>query len=272
VADDPYTSGSLSLADTLAKGIFSDPEGQMRAKALASEVGQRMAARDKLLADTGLVTIKTKEEQALADAQDAAARAGPAALNAAVPMPIPVEAPRADAPGTTGYGPQQGIVSPEAQKMHDAQIATNNAIWPVIVRSSNGTQLVEATGKGEGPSALSGGLVPGARPDPNVQRVAGGLYTGTSPTTSTVWSPGDTAGVDADARGKILQDRAKPPEPKMFGDMPYLINPDGSIRPVQGFVPKPDYRDLNGGIASSAPTARPPSPAQRHNPNSPKDR
>ena len=246
----------------------------MRAKALASEVGQRMAARDKLLADTGLVTIKTKEEQALADAQDAAARAGPAALNAAVPMPIPVEAPRADAPGTTGYGPQQGIVSPEAQKMRDAQIATNNALWPLIVRSgANPTQLIEGVGKGEGLSALSGGLVPGSRPDPNVQRVAGGLYTGTAPTTSTVWSPNDTAGVDASAREKILQDRAKPPEPKMFGDMPYLINPDGSIRPAQGFVPTPKSperaTDPQGNIIERDPTTGVWAPAKGVNPADP---
>ena len=241
----------------------------MRARALASEVGLRMASRDKAIADTGLVTIKTKEEQALADAQDAAARAGPAALNAAVPMPVPVEAPRPSL-DAGGYGPQPGVVSPEAQRMHDAQIDTNTALWPLIVRSgANPTQLIEGVGKGEGLSALSGGLVPGAKPDPNVQRVAGGLYTGTAPSTSTVWSPGDTAGVDAEARGKILQDHAKPPEPKMFGDMPYLINPDGSIRPAQGFVPKPDYRDLNGGIVQLGPNGATPVPGAAPQPKLP---
>ena len=241
----------------------------MRAKALASEVGLRMASRDKAIADTGLVTIKTREEQALADAQDAAARAGPAALNAAVPMPVPVEAPRPSL-DAGGYGPQPGVVSPEAQRMHDAQVQQNTALWPLIVRSgANPAQLIEGVGKGEGLSALSGGLVPGSTPDANTQRVAGGLYTGTSPTTSTVWSPGDTAGVDADARGKILQDRAKPPEPKMFGDMPYLINPDGSIRPAQGFVPKPDYRDLNGGIVQLGPNGATPVPGAAPQPKLP---
>ena len=99
-----------------------------------------------------------------------------------------------------GYGPQPGIVDPNVAKMRDAIIAQNNAEWPVIVRSSNGVQLVEAGSKLAGAAALEGGLVPGARVDPNVQRVAGGLYTGSAPTTSTVWSPGDTSGVDAAAR------------------------------------------------------------------------
>ena len=54
---------SLSLADTLAKSIFGDPEGQMKARALASEVGVRMASRDKLLADAGLINAKTTAEQ-----------------------------------------------------------------------------------------------------------------------------------------------------------------------------------------------------------------
>ena len=134
---------------------------------------------------------------------------------------------------------------------------------------ANPAQLIEGVGKGEGLSALSGGLVPGSTPDANTQRVAGGLYTGTAPTTSTVWSPGDTAGVDASAREKILQDRAKPPEPKMFGDMPYLINPDGSIRPAQGFVPKPDYRDLNGGIVQLGPNGATPVPGAAPMPKAP---
>jgi len=216
----------------------------MKARALAAQVGAHMAYRDKQLADAGLVTVKTREEQAFADAQDAAARAGPAALNAAVPAPAIVEAPRADAPGTTGYGPQPGIVTPEAQRMHDAQIAANNALWPIIVRSgANPVQLIEGIGKGEGLSALSGGLVPGSKPDPNVQRVAGGLYTGSAPTTSTVWSPGDIAGQQAEAGKDIAVARAKPPEPKMFGDQPYTVQlgPDGQplLTPTPGFQPAP---------------------------------
>ena len=46
----------------------------MKARALASEVGVRMASRDKLLADTGLIGAKTKTEQ---DAEAARLNAGP---------------------------------------------------------------------------------------------------------------------------------------------------------------------------------------------------
>ncbi len=270
IADNPDAGASLGLADILAKGIFGDPEGQMKARALASEVGQRMAARDKLLADTGLVNIKSREEQALADAQDAAA-AHPDALVASVPspaQPIPVEAPRANAPGNTGYGPQPGIVSPEAQatydsgvRMHDAQVATLKNLWPVIVRSGNSTQVIEALGKGEGLGALSGGLVPGAKVDPDTQRVAGGLYTGTAPSETTVWSPGDTAGVDAAARKDIAVAAAKPKEPnvKEFAGQPYIINADGSLAKAPGFTPQPTYRDVNGGVITlgQGPDGRP---------------
>jgi hypothetical protein len=139
--------------------------------------------------------------------------------------------------------------------MHDAQVATLKAAWPVIVRSGNATQIIEALGKGEGLGALSGGLVPGSKPDPNVQRVAGGLYTGSAPTTSTVWSPGDTAGQQAEAGREIAVQNAKPKEPniKEFGGQPYLINPDGSLATPQGFTPKPNFRDLNGGIVALGP-------------------
>ena len=44
VAQDPNTAASLSLADTLAKATFGDPEAQMKAKALGAEVGVRMAS------------------------------------------------------------------------------------------------------------------------------------------------------------------------------------------------------------------------------------
>lgn len=256
VASDPYTQGSLSLADTLAKGIFGDPEGQMKAKALASEVGVRMASRDKLIADTGLVNIKTREEQANADALDRAANAGPLVANAAVPMPVPVEASRANAPGTTGYGPQPGIVDAQAQRMHDAIIAQNNALWPAIVRNSNGPQLVKAGGELAGTSVLEGGLVPGSRPDPNTLRIAGGLFTGSAPTTSTVWSPGDTAGVDAAARQKIEEEAAKTVQPHdvTYRGQPGIVRLDANGNPVytgaQGTEQnpeKPDLVDLPGG-------------------------
>ena len=256
IAQDPDTAGSLSLADTLAKATFGDPEGQMKARALASEVGVRMASRDKLLADTGLVNIKTKQEQALADAQDAAAANGPTAANAAANAnALPVEAPRPSLDGG-GYGPQPGIVDPNVVKMRDAIIAQNNAEWPVIVRSSNGVQLVEAGSKLAGAAALEGGLVPGARVDPNVQRVAGGLYTGSAPTTSTVWSPGDTAGVDAAARQKIEEEAApKPFQPKdvTYRGQPGIVRLDASGNPVytgaagtETTPEKPDVHDYRG--------------------------
>ena len=105
-----------------------------------------MASRDKEIADTGLVNVKTKAEQDNQAAIAAAIAAGPSALNAATPMPILVgsggETSRADAPGTTGYGPQPAIVTPDDRttyasgvKMHDAQIQQNNTLWPVILKS-----------------------------------------------------------------------------------------------------------------------------------------
>ena len=144
--------------------------------------------------------------------------------------------------------------------MRDAIIAQNNAEWPVIVRSgANGVQLVEGVGsKLAGAAALEGGLVPGSRVDPNVQRVAGGLYTGTAPSTSTVWSPGDTAGVDAAAREKIAVDAAKPDVSKTVkGDdgQIYSIGKDASGRPTltllqggPGPVVKPPERQLISGV------------------------
>ena len=267
IAQDPSTSDSLSLADTLAKGIFGDPEAQMKAKALASEVGVRMASRDKLLADTGLISAKTTAEKNDELARESAAAAGPTALDAAVPMPVPVEAPRPSVEGG-GYGPQPGIVDPQAVRMRDAQIAQNHALWPLIVRSgANPTQLIEGVGKAEGLSALSGGLVPGSRPDPNVQRVAGGLYTGTAPSTSTVWSPGDTAGVDAAAREKILEARGAPQKPDFkeinHGLVVPTLQPDGSYKavPVTGAEPQApapptlpvhDYRGQPGIVTLDA--------------------
>ena len=56
-----------------------------------------------------------------------------------------------------------------------------------------------------------------------------------------MWSAGDTSGVDAAAREKILEARGKPQKPdiKEFGGAPYLINADGTIAPAQGFQPTP---------------------------------
>lgn len=264
VASDPYTSDSLSLADTLAKGIFGDPEGQMKARALASEVGVRMASRDKLIADTGLINIKTREEQANADALDRAERAGPLAANAAADanMPVPVEGSHLTAPGTTGYGPQPAIVDAStiaAKKMHDAIVAQNNAIWGAVVRNSNGEQLAKAPGIVAGQTVLEQGLVPGARPSGTSLRIAGGLANGSAPTTSTVWSPDDTAGVDAAARQKIAEEAAKstlPAAPKdvTYRGQPGIVRLDANGNPVYtGAIgteqnpEKPDLVDLPGG-------------------------
>jgi hypothetical protein len=276
VQDSADGGSSLSLADTLAKGIFGDPEGQMKARALAAQVAAHQAYATKLGADTGLVNVKTREEQALADAQDAAANS-PDALLAAIPSParpIPVETSRANAPGTTGYGPQPGIVTPDAQatydaavRMHDAQAETLRKLWPVIVRTGNATQVIEALGKGEGLAGLSGGLVPGAKVDPNVQRVAGGLYTGSAPTTSTVWSPGDVAGVDAEARGKILEERGKPKTPILRDINGGLVSvdPTGAVAtPVQGAEPQPkapERQVIDGAVYERDPATGKWSPA-----------
>ena len=239
IAQDPNSAESLSLADTLAKGIFGDPEGQMKARALASEVGVRMASRDKLLADTGLVQAKTKTEQ---DAEDARLRAGPLvgeAGAAAVPMPIPVEASRADAPGTTGYGPQQGIVSQHDLDVTNTLKARERALGPVLVLGDNPNATAEGINKNYGGTILSAAAANPANVSGDSLRIAGGLSTGSAPTTSTVWSEDDTSGVKAAAQQKILEARGSPQKPdvKEFSGTPYVINADGSLTAAQGFQP-----------------------------------
>ena len=249
VAQDPNTAASLSLADTLAKATFGDPEAQMKAKALGAEVGVRMASRDKLLADAGLVGAKTKTEQ---DTEAEILNAGPAigaAGAAAVPMPIPVEASRPN--DSTGYGPQPGIVSPHDQAVHDALVARERAIGPLLARGTP-DQVAKGVNENYGGTILSAAAANPAIVSGDSLRIAGGLSTGSAPTTSTVWSAGDTSGVDAAAREKILEARGTPQKPdvKEFGDKPYLINADGTIAPAQGFQPKPDKPtlvDLPGG-------------------------
>jgi hypothetical protein len=56
VRDNPDVGGRLSLADTLAKGIFGDPEQQMKARAPAAQVAAHQAYATKLGADTNLVS------------------------------------------------------------------------------------------------------------------------------------------------------------------------------------------------------------------------
>ena len=231
----------------------------MRAKALASEVGQRMAARDKLLADTGFVQAKTKTEQ---DAEDAILKAGPAigdASAAAVPMPVPVEASR---PGLDagGYGPQPGIVSPHDQAVHDTLVAREKALGPLLARGTP-EQVAQGVGKDYGGAILAAAAGNPAIVSGDSLRIAGGLYSGSAPTTSTVWSAGDTSGVDAEAREKILEARGTPQKPEFKdvggGLVLPTLQPDGTYKavPVQGAEPRPpkpdihDYRGQPGIVA-----------------------
>lgn len=238
---DSGVGDSLSLADTLAKGIFGDPEGQMKARALAAQVAAHQAYATKLGADTGLVQAKTKEE---IDAENERLRAGPlvgAAAAAAVPMPIPVEASRADAPGTTGYGPQPGIVSPRDQAIHDALVARERALGPILVRG-NPTQVAEGVGKDYGGVILASAASNPAIVSPDSLRLASLLYSGNAPTTSTVITSGDYAGVDAAAREKILTEQGKPKTPILRDINGGLVSvdPTGAVAtPVQGAEPQP---------------------------------
>ena len=191
VAQDPNTAASLSLADTLAKATFGDPEAQMKAKALGAEVGVRMASRDKLLADTGLVSAKTKTEQ---DAETARLNAGPLV-------------------GAAGAAAVPAIVDPnDAHEVavHNALVERERALGPVLVLGDNPNATAEGINKNYGGTILSAAAANPAIVSGDSLRIAGGLSTGSAPTTSTVWSAGDTSGVDAAAREKIAVDAAKP--------------------------------------------------------------
>ena len=237
IAQDPDTAGSLSLADTLAKATFGDPEGQMKARALASEVGVRMASRDKLLADAGLVGAKTKTEQ---DTEAEILNAGPAigaAGAAAVPMPVPVEASRPN--DSTGYGPQPGIVSPHDLAVHDALVARERAMGPLLARGTP-DQVAKGVNENYGGTILSAAAANPAIVSGDSLRIAGGLSTGSAPTTSTVWSAGDTSGVDAAAREKIAVENARPDVSKTVkGDdgQIYSIGKDATGAPTLTLLP-----------------------------------
>ena len=253
VAQDPNTAASLSLADTLAKATFGDPEAQMKAKALGAEVGVRMASRDKLLADTGLVSAKTKSEQ---DAEDAILNAGPAigaAGAAAVPLPVPVEASRPN--DSTGYGPQPGIVSPHDLAVHDALVARERAIGPLLARGTP-DQVAKGVNENYGGTILSAAAANPAIVSGDSLRIAGGLSTGSAPTTSTVWSAGDTSGVDAAAREKIAVEaapKAFQPKDVTYRGQPGIVRLDANGNPVytgaagtQTTPEKPDVHDWRG--------------------------
>ena len=237
IADDPNTAGSLSLADTLAKATFGDPEGQMKARALASEVGVRMASRDKLLADTGLVSAKTKTEQ---DAEAARLNAGPLV-------------------GAAGASAVPAIVDPnDAHEVavHNALVARERALGPVLVLGDNPNATAEGINKNYGGTILSAAAANPASVSGDSLRIAGGLMTGSAPTTSTVWSAGDTSGVDAAARQKILEEAApKPFQPKdvTYRGQPGIVRLDASGNPVytgaagtETTPEKPDVHDYRG--------------------------
>ena len=258
IAQDPDTGGALSLADTLAKATFGDPEGQMKARALASEVGVRMASRDKLLADTGLVQAKTRSEK---DAEDAILAAGPAigeAGAAAVPMPVPVEASRTNAPGTTGYGPQPGIVSQHDLDVHNTLVARERALGLILARGTP-DQVAKGVNENYGGTILSAAAANPAIVSGDSLRIAGGLSTGTAPSTSTVWGAGDTSGVDAAAREHILEKQAESTLPEKPHDVTYRGQPGQTYRDANGNLvytgatgtettpEKPDIIDLPGG-------------------------
>ena len=251
VQDSPI-GGSLSLADTLAKGIFGDPEGQMKARNLASQILAHQAYATKLGADTRLVSEHLTEDQR---AEAERLRAGPLigeAAAAAIPAPIPVEASRANAPGTTGYGPQPGIVSPDEASRVEKLRARERALGPILARSKP-EDIGKAVGVDYGGTILAGATANPAIVNPDSLRLASTLYTGSAPTTSTVMTTGDYAGVDAATRGKILEERAKPPPITDYRGQPGIVRYDAQGNPIytpaQGTAPdpiKPNTTEVNG--------------------------
>ena len=238
IADSPDSGASLGLADVLAKGIFGDPEGQMKARALAAQVGAHQAYAANL-------AEKTQEDQT---AEAERLRAGPLvgdAAAAAVPMPVPVDAlnpPVAGPEGWDAIGATHPVpVSQHDWDVHNSLVARERALGPILVRGTP-TQVAEGVGKDYGGTILASAANNPAIVKPDALRIAGGLYTGTAPSTSTVWDTGDTAGVDASAREKIAVDAAKPDVSKTIkGD-------DGQIYSIgKDATGKPTLSLLSGG-------------------------
>ncbi len=192
------------LADTFAKALFGDPDMAAKIALAKAHIAAQGAYTTKLGADTGLVAEKTREQKMRDDAAAAAAGAAGDAYAAQVPQPVPVEAPRPD-PGTFGdYGPQPAIVRPQDQAIYDAQVKAARAMGPLIVTSpGNPAQVAQGFSRGLGTFGVSGAT------DPNKARVAGGLAVDAQPTTTTVATAGDNAGVDAGARKDIEVEIAK---------------------------------------------------------------
>jgi hypothetical protein len=202
---DSEDGGSTSLADTLAKAFYGDPEGIMKARVMASQLNAHQAYADNL-------TEKTREDKIAQGYRDAAGPAVGDAAAAAVPAPIVVtdqDALRRLVPPDTSYGPQFPHSDPNEVARVDALRKQERALGPILV-NGNPDQVASGVNKNYGGAILSGAAGNPAIVKPDTLRLASTLYTGSAPTTSTVMVSGDNAGVDAKAREDILTERAKP--------------------------------------------------------------
>ena len=254
----------LSLADTLAKGIFGDPEAAARAQLMGAQIRAHDAYASKLGADANLINVKTKEEQALEDARNAAANPAGNALAASLPAPVPVvHVPSSDwlsPDSTTVMSASTGdvssappaIVTPDEQARNDAERAALRASGPLIVRmGDNPNAYIESLGKGFGLGTLLGAQ--GGAVSPTSARIGSELYTGKTPTTTDVTAPGDVAGVNAAANADIAKEAAKPIIRDVSGGL-VNVNPRTNVAtPVQGAepqAPKIDTTSINQGLVT----------------------
>ena len=189
---DDFSGANTQLADVFSKALFGDPEAAAKIALAKAHIAAQNAYATKLGADTGLVNEKTTEQRTLDAARAAAATPAGDAFAAAVPMPIPVEAPH---PSTDFMGPMPGIVKPEDQKLYDAEVAAAHKLGPLIVTAGgNPTEIAQGFSRGLGTFGVVN------QPDPNKARTFGGLAVDAQPTVNTVQTAGDTAGQDAKAK------------------------------------------------------------------------
>jgi hypothetical protein len=254
--------GDQTLADTLAKGIFGDPEAEIKARLMASQVQAHNAYATKLGADTALVNLKTQEEQALENARNAAAGPAGAAFAAGVPQPVPVVPVRP----TDYLTPDQGtivsgtsgdvttappaIVTPEARNRYNLQKQALSAAGPLIVRmGDNPNATIESIGKGFGLGGLLGAQA--GNPGADAGRISSELYTGKTPDVNDVTTAGDLAGVNAGTGQKIAVEQAKaaaeaakPPGVLKLGEneRAYSADPNNP----GGYIPTPGVQQPGG--------------------------
>ena len=180
VQDSPL-GGNLSLADTLAKSIFGDPESEMNARVKASQVGAHEAYRSKQLADAGLVDVKTAEEQARRGrtaARRAAGRRGCGGRGADAHPGRSLARRRA---GDDGLWPAAG----DRQPRRSGSITTR--WWRASARSGrfyvrgNPNQVAEGVDKDYGGAIFAGATTNPAIVNPDSLRLASTLYTGSAP-------------------------------------------------------------------------------------------